>query len=64
MVHAINISQNILILNLLHDQDRTGNFSLKFTKIPDQYSRLSMWLFFIGGSIAIFNTTNSGDDTL
>ena len=30
----------------IHDQDRTGNFSLKFTKIPDQYSRLSMWLFF------------------
>ena len=48
----------------IHDQDRTGNFSLKFTKIPDQYSRLSMWLFFIGGSIAIFNTTNSGDDNI
>ena len=47
-----------------NDQDRTGNFSLKFTKIPDQYSRLSMWLFFIDGSIALFNTTNNGDNTM
>ena len=23
-----------------------------------------MWLFFIDGSIAIFNTTNSGDNTI
>ena len=48
----------------INDQDRTGNFSLKFTKIPDQYGRLSMLLFFVDGSIAIFNTTNSGDDNI
>ena len=48
----------------IHDKDRTGNFSLKFTKIPDQYGRLSMLLFFVDTSIAIFNTTNSGDDNI
>ena len=48
----------------INDQDRTGNFSLKFTKIPDQYGRLSMLLFFADISIAIFNTTNSGDDNI
>ena len=48
----------------IHDKDRTGNFSLKFTKIPDQYSRLSMWLLFADTTIALFNTTNSENNTI
>ena len=48
----------------INDQDRTGNFSLKFTKIPDQYSRLSMLLFFVDTSIALFNTTNSENNII
>ena len=48
----------------INDQDRTGNFSLKFIKIPAQYGRLSMQLFFVDGSIALFNITNNGNNTM
>ena len=45
----------------INDKDRTGNFSLKFKKIPNQYSKLSMALFFIDGTITELNATSNGN---
>ena len=47
-----------------NDQDRTGNFSLKFTKIPDQYKALSLWLSFIDGTITVFDVISNEDDVI
>ena len=47
-----------------NDQDRTGNFSLKFTKIPDQYKALSLWLSFIDGTITVFDVISNEDGVI